>query len=188
MLSSYDFNFFYVWKSFDKLLDGLFITLELTFFAALIGLTFGFVLALMTMSSWRVFRWPAIAFIELFRCTPALIQIVWFFYCVPILFNVYWDALPMGIIALGLNLSAFNAEAYRAAIQAIPQAHQDVGIALGLTPFERIRYIVLPQSLRTATPVLITNVIGIFQQTALVAIVAVEDLMYQGKLLVHRTI
>ena len=110
-------------------------------------------------------------FVEFFRCTPAIVQIVWFFYCVPMLFNVFLGSMTMGILALGLNLTAFNAEAYRAAIQAVPREHLDAGIALGLNPLQRILYIVLPTAFRASIPVLLTNGIGIFQQSALVAIV-----------------
>ena len=93
----------------------------------------------------------------------------------------------MGILALGLNLAAFNAEAYRAAIQTIPSAHTDASTALGLNVFKRIIYVILPQALILATPVLITNGIGIFQQSALVALISVEELMYQGRYLSTQT-
>ena len=114
-------------------------------------------------------------------------QIVWFFYCVPMLFNVFLGSMTMGILALGLNLMAFNAEAYRAAIQAVPREQLDAGIALGLNPLQRTLHIVLPTAVRASIPVLLTNGIGIFQQSALVAIVAVQDLMYQAKTLATET-
>ncbi|WP_259460838.1 ABC transporter permease subunit [Paraburkholderia sp. BL23I1N1] len=84
-------------------------------------------------------------------------------------------------MALGLNLTAFNAEAYRAGVQAVPKEHLDACVALGLRPWQRTIYVVLPQALRNAMPVLMTNGIGSLQQSALVAIVAVADLMYVGK-------
>ena len=93
----------------------------------------------------------------------------------------------MGSLALGLNLAAFNAEAYRAAIPAIPHAHTDASTALGLNVFQRIFYIILPQALILAAPVLITNGIGIFQQSALVALISVEELMYQGRYIATQT-
>lgn len=184
---SYNFDFSGIVQGYDSLIKGLEITVELTIAANLIGVTFGFVVALLVMSRIKIVRIPAMLFVEFFRCTPAIIQIVWFFYCVPILFDVYLDSVTMGVLALGMNLTAFNAEAYRAAIQAVPKEHHDAGIALGLNPFQRIIYIVLPQALRSSVPVLITNGIGIFQQTALVAIVAIQDLMYQGKSLATTT-
>jgi polar amino acid transport system permease protein len=180
---SFDFNA----VSFEPLLKGLIVTLELTLAANAIGLTFGFLLALLIMSRIAVVRLPAMLFVEFFRCTPAIVQIVWFFYCVPMLFDVYFDAMTMGILALGLNLTAFNAEAYRAAIQAVPREQVDAGIALGLNPLQRVLHIVLPTAFRASIPVLLTNGIGIFQQSALVAIVAIQDLMYQGKSLATET-
>ncbi|PVE23470.1 amino acid ABC transporter permease [Microvirga sp. KLBC 81] len=180
---SFDFNA----VSFEPLLKGLVVTLELTLAANAIGLTFGFLVALLIMSRIAVVRLPTMLFVEFFRCTPAIVQIVWFFYCVPMLFDVYLDAMTMGILALGLNLTAFNAEAYRASIQAVPREQLDAGIALGLNPFQRVLYIVLPTAFRASIPVLLTNSIGIFQQSALVAIVAIQDLMYQGKSLATET-
>jgi polar amino acid transport system permease protein len=182
---NYTFDFNAV--SFEPLLKGLIVTLELTLAANAIGLTFGFLLALLIMSRIAVVRLPAMLFVEFFRCTPAIVQIVWFFYCVPMLFDVYFDAMTMGILALGLNLTAFNAEAYRAAIQAVPREQVDAGIALGLNPLQRVLHIVLPTAFRASIPVLLTNGIGIFQQSALVAIVAIQDLMYQGKSLATET-
>lgn len=176
-----------VTRNLDKLWEGLIVTLELTIAANIIGVIAGFLLALVVLSPIAILRWPAMLFVEFFRCTPAIVQIVWFFYCIPMIFNVWLDPITMGIMALGLNLTAFNAEAYRAAIQAVPREHLDAGIALGLTPVQRIRYIVQPQALRASVPVLLTNGIGTFQQSALVAIVGVADLMYQGKLVATET-
>lgn len=184
---NYAFDFQSVMRNLPPLLDGLLVTLELTLAANAIGLTLGFVVALLTMSRTAVVRVPAMLFVEFFRCTPALVQIIWFFYCVPILFNVFLGSITMAVLALGLNLTAFNAEAYRAAIQAVPREQMDAGIALGLNPLQRVRYIVLPTAFRNSIPVLMTNGIGIFQQSALVALVAVEDLMYAGKSLATET-
>lgn len=178
---NYQFDFHFLSGSLPALWEGLKVTLELALVSNLLGLTLGFGLCLLTMSRWFFLRWPAQLFIEFFRCTPALLQIVWFFYCVPILFDVFIDPIFMGFLALGLNLTAFNAEAYRAGVQAVPREHLDACVALGLRPWQRTLYVVLPQSLRSALPVLMTNGIGSLQQTALVAIVAVADLMYVGK-------
>jgi polar amino acid transport system permease protein len=177
----YQFDFHFLSGNFGALWDGLKVTLELALVSNLMGLTLGFGLCLLAMHRWFFLRWPAQLFIEFFRCTPALLQIVWFFYCVPMLFNVFIDPVAMGILALGLNLTAFNAEAYRAGVQAVPREHLDASVALGLRPWQRTVYVVLPQALRNAMPVLMTNGISILQQSALVAIVAVGDLMYVGK-------
>nr|WP_205934361.1 amino acid ABC transporter permease [Rhizobium leguminosarum] len=168
-------------------MQGLWVSLELTAAANVIGIVLGFALALLIMSPYRVVRLPFMLFVEFFRCTPAIVQIVWIFYCVPMLFDVFLDPVTMGILALGLNLMAFNAEAYRASIQAVPREQLDAGIALGLNPLQRVLHIVFPTAFRASIPVLLTNGIVIFQQSALVAIVAIQDLMYQGKTLATET-
>jgi polar amino acid transport system permease protein len=182
---NYTFDFNAV--SFAPLLRGLVVSLELTAAANVIGIVAGFGLALLLMSPYRAVRMPFMLFVEFFRCTPAIVQIVWIFYCVPMLFDVFLDPITMGVLALGLNLMAFNAEAYRASIQAVPKEQIDAGIALGLNPWQRILYIVFPTAFRASIPVLLTNGIVIFQQSALVAIVAIADLMYEGKSLATET-
>lgn len=183
----YNIDLFFLENGIGGLLRGLLVTIELTLAANLIGLSLGFVLALLVMSRSVLVRAPVTLFIEFFRCTPALIQIVWFFYCVPILFNIYFDAFTMGVLALGFNLAAFDAEAYRASIQAVQREQLDASIALGLKPLQRIVHVVLPQAFQASLPVLVTNGIGTFQQSALVAVVAIQDLMYMGKSLATET-
>ncbi|WP_223569743.1 amino acid ABC transporter permease [Pseudomonas sp. BF-R-26] len=178
---NYQFDFNFLSGNFGLLWDGLKVTLQLALVSNIVGLVLGFGLCLLTLSRWFFLRWPAQLFIEFFRCTPVLLQIVWFFYCVPMLFDVFIDPITMGVLALGLNLTAFNAEAYRAGVQAVPREHLDACIALGLRPWQQTLYVILPQALRSAIPVLMTNGISILQQSALVAIVAVADLMYVGK-------
>ena len=119
---SYHFDFNFLAGSLGALLAGLKVTLELAVASNIMGLVLGFLLCLLVMSRWAVVRWPAQLFIEFFRCTPALLQIVWFFYCIPMMVDVFIDPIVMGVLALGLNLTAFNAEAYRAGVQAVPKA------------------------------------------------------------------
>ncbi|MBU9133447.1 amino acid ABC transporter permease [Burkholderia multivorans] len=178
---NYHFDFSFLAGSVGALLDGLKVTVVLAVAANAMGLVLGFVLCLFAMSRWPLVRWPAQLFIEFFRCTPALLQIIWFFYCIPMMVDVFIDPIAMGVLALGLNLTAFNAEAYRAGVQAVPKEHLDAAVALGLRPWQRTIFVVLPQALRNAMPVLLTNGIGSLQQSALVAIVAVADLMYVAK-------
>ncbi|MQB07234.1 amino acid ABC transporter permease [Agrobacterium tumefaciens] len=180
---TFDFNSI----TFAPLMRGLVVSLELTVAANIMGIIAGFGLALLLMSPFRLLRMSFMLFVEFFRCTPAIVQIVWIFYCVPMLFDVFLDPITMGVLALGLNLTAFNAEAYRASIQAVPREQVDAGIALGLNPWQRVLYIVFPTAFRASIPVLLTNGIVIFQQSALVAIVAVADLMYEAKSLATET-
>lgn len=180
-MTTFSWDMSVIITGWPQLLSGLVLTLKLTLISAVIGIVAGFVLSLIVTSRLKILRWPGILFIELFRCTPALIQIVWIFYCVPIFFNVFWDPFSMAVLALSLNITAFNAEAYRAAMQTIPSSHHDACVALGLSPLKKTLYVIFPQAFMSAIPVLLTNTIGLLQQTSLVAIVAIADLMYQGR-------
>jgi polar amino acid transport system permease protein len=176
---AYSFDFSSISSGFDTLWQGLAITFVIALCANVIGL--------LSQSPSRLVRAPVSAFVEFFRCTPALVQVVWFFYCVPIIFNVFLTPVTMGVLVISLNLSAFNAEAYRAGIQSVPREQYDAGIALGLSPLQRAIYIVLPHAFRSAYPVLVTNGISALQQTSLLSVVAIQELMYRGKELASDT-
>src|SRR5471032_755802 len=105
---NYHFDFSFLAGSAGALLSGLKVTIELAVAANIMGLILGFFLCLLVMSRWAIVRWPAQLFVEFFRCTPALLQIIWFFYCIPMMLNVFIDPISMGVLALGLNLTAFN--------------------------------------------------------------------------------
>lgn len=113
---TYTFNFYYVTKSLDFLFLGLKTSISLTMISVIIGVFGGFVVAIGRLSSSKLLSYSLRCYIELFRCTPALVQIIWIFYCVPVIFGWGLDAWQSAILALSLNLIAFNAEAFRASI------------------------------------------------------------------------
>jgi polar amino acid transport system permease protein len=183
---SYDWDFYFVWKNLDVLLKGLVISLELTLISIALALPFGFIIAVLRLSRNFVVSKTAAAYIEFFRCTPALVQIIWIYYCLPIILGIEISGFMCGIAALVLNLTAFNAEAFRSGIQAVPHDQIDATVALGLSPVHRTLYVILPQAVRMVIPVLLTNGVGIFQQSSLVSTVAIADLMYEGRVLATR--
>jgi polar amino acid transport system permease protein len=183
----YSFNFASIMPGWSSLCSGLLITVWVALCANAIGVTAGFIVALLSQADSKLVRAPVVAFVEFFRCTPALVQVVWFFYCVPILFHVFLTPTTMGILAISLNLTAFDAEAWRAGIQSIPPEQRDAGVALGLTRLQRSLYIVAPHAMRVALPILVTNGISALQQTSLLSVVAIQELMYRGKELASDT-
>jgi polar amino acid transport system permease protein len=179
----YAYDFDAILRNFGPLLNGLELSLEIAIAANAIAIALGFLIALMLLSRSWLLRLPATIFVEFFRCTPFLVQIFWFFYCVPLLFNVFLSSRALGILALGLILSSFNAEAFRGAVQAVPREQIDAGVALGLSPWRRVVHIIFPAALRLAIPVLLTNGILAFQTSSLLSLVAVEELMFNAKML-----
>jgi len=183
----YHWEFYVVWKHFDMLLSGLIVSLELTGVSVGLALIFGFLFAIFRLSRNFVLSKLTAAYIEFFRCTPVLVQVVWVFYVLPMILGIRISSFVCGVLALTLNLTAFYAEAYRSGIQAVAKDQIEVGIALGLSSAQRTRYIVLPQAVRMIIPVLVTMAVGTFQQSSLVSTVAIADLMYQGRLLSFQT-
>jgi len=160
------------------LLGGLITTLQLTVVVVSLGTVLAFPLAIARRSSIDGVRWAATAYIEVFRCTPLLIQLFWVFYALPMLTGVTLPAFPSAVIALTANLTAFLAEAYRTGIQAIPIDQIEAARMLQLSRFQRARHIVLPQAFRSQLPTILSLNISMFKETALVATLGVADLMF----------
>src|SRR5438093_11686301 len=121
----YHFNFSSVLKYLPNLLQGLELTLLLTVASLAMGMIIGLVFAVMRLSRQPWLVVPAAAYIDFFRTTPPLVQIIWAYYVLPVLIGIDLHPVVAAILALGLNTGAFMAEIYRAGIQAIDVGQQD---------------------------------------------------------------
>lgn len=163
------------------LLRGVELTVVLSVVVMAISLVFGFAVALLRLSRLRVLRVPAYLYTELFRTTPVLVQIVWFFFVLPTTFHVSMSTFWLGAIALSLNVSSFLAEIYRGGILSIDRGQREAALATGMTERAALRRIVGPQALRRSLPLIIATWIGLFKDTSLVAVIGIHELMYQAK-------
>ena len=127
------------------LLEGAWVTIQITVAACVLALICGLLAGLAKMSPFRPLRWFAIGYIELFRGTSALVQLFWLYYVLPD-FGITLPAIPVAILALGLNVGAYGAEVVRGAVMAVPRGQYEAAIALNMTPFTRMRRIILPQA------------------------------------------
>jgi polar amino acid transport system permease protein len=169
------------------LLQGLVLTLFLTVATMVAGLAVGTLVAAARLSRFRLLRLFVAGYIELMRGTPALVQLVWVYYCVPILFGIQLPAIPAVVLALTLNVAAYYGEAFRSGIQAVPREQVETAEVLGLSYAGRMRFVVLPQAIRTVLPVLISTSIALFKDTSLVSTLGVADLMYNGQIAATQT-
>jgi polar amino acid transport system permease protein len=179
----YKWNFAPVLENYDVLLAGAFGTLRLFVICAAVGLSLGLVVGLGRYSKRRVFYWPASAFVEFFRNTPVLVQILWFFFALPILVPVEISPLAAAALGISLNSAAFAAEIYRGGIQSIEPGQWEGATALGLTRAQAMRRVVLPQAVKRMVPALTNRGIEIFKMSTLASAVAYVELLQQGKLL-----
>lgn len=187
MHPTYNFDWSAVANGAPQLVQGLLTTLELTVIVIVLSMVLAVPVAFARMSNIEVVRWLAQAYIEVFRCTPMLVQLFWIFYALPALTGLTIPGFPSAVIALTANLVAFMAEAYRSGFQAVPVEQIEAGKMLRLNGFERMRYIILPQALRQQLPVILSLNISLFKDTALVSTIAVGDLMFTANGIASQT-
>jgi His/Glu/Gln/Arg/opine family amino acid ABC transporter permease subunit len=175
------------WYFLTTLLGGLPETVTVAIGSFLFALVFGLLVALLRISRWRLLRIVATAYIEFFRGTPALVQLFVIYFGFP---DIGFQPSPFeaAIIGLGLNGAAYLAEIYRAGIESIHRGQMEAALSLGLTPLRAMRWIVLPQALRTMLPPITNFAIVLLKDTAIVFAVGVVEIMALARNLVTETL
>ncbi len=174
---SFDLSFFSTQMLQDYLLQGLLFSLQLTVIATAGGIILGTMLALMRLSHSRLLSLPAAAYVNLMRSVPLVMVLLWFFLLVPFLLGRSTGAEFSAVVTFIAFEAAFFCEIIRSGIQGIPRAQMPAGSALGFTQWQNLRFVILPQAFRTMTPVLLTQVIILFQDTSLVYAIGAYDLL-----------
>jgi polar amino acid transport system substrate-binding protein len=157
------------------LLRGAFVTIEISTASMAIAIALGLFMAVLRVFAPRAVGWPVVAFIEVIRGTPLLIQLFIIFYGLPsigIRFSPLWAA----VVGLGINYGAYEAENYRAGIQSIPRGQLDAAVALGLTRLQTIRKIILPQAVRLVIPPVTNDFIALLKDSSLVSVITMVEL------------
>lgn len=163
-----------------RLLGGVIVTVEQTVLAAILAVAIALTMGMMRLSPSAPVRGAAIVYIEFFRGTSLLVQLFWIFFVLP-LFGLTLDKFVAGFTAVGMNLGAYGAEVVRGAIQAVPKGQREAAVALNMSPAMRMRRIILPQALIIMLPSWGNLMIELLKGTALVALIAVPDLMFVAK-------
>lgn len=179
-MTDYDFDWGVVSNAWPHLLSGLGTTLQLAAITIVLSMVLAVPLAVARMSQIEIVRWVAQIYIEIFRCTPMLVQLFWIYYALPVFTGVALPGFMSAIIALTANLTAFMAECYRSGFQAVPVEQIEAGKMLRLNRIQQLRYIIVPQALRQQIPVILSLNISMFKDTALVSTIAVHDLMFRA--------
>jgi polar amino acid transport system permease protein len=183
----YQFQFDVIGQYFGVLLSGVTATLLITVLSFIFATLIGLVVSQLRLSKVPPIVWLTSAYIDIFRCTPALMQVLWIYYVLPILFNVSLSAIAAGILALSLNNGAFLGEIFRAGIQSIDPGQRDAARVLGLHRRETFTLIVLPQAIRRVLPAITSTAISLLKDSSLVSVIAVSELMYEGQTVSSQT-
>ncbi|MDB5362003.1 MAG: ABC-type amino acid transport system, permease component [Rhodospirillales bacterium] len=177
----YQWDFGSLWAYRSLVGVGLGYTVGYTILCVTLGLIVGTAAGLGRLAKSRFATWPLIFYIEVFRCTPLLVQLVWFYYALPVLLDISMSPALAATLTLSLYGGAFYAEIVRAGVLSIDAGQWDAGKALGLSRLKLMRKIILPQALKRMLPPLMNQSIIQLKNTSLVSVLAVPDLLYQGQ-------
>jgi len=159
-------------------LKALGVTLAYGLATTVAGLVIGLALGLVLISGFRVGRWAVGLFIGIFRCTPALIQIVWFYYAFPMVLSVNMPAWLAAGCGLTFYMAAFSAEIFRGGIESIERGQWYACRSLCLPYWKTMYYVILPQTFRRMTAPIVNQSIIQFKNTSLLSVVSVHDIMF----------
>ena len=172
-------------KKTGPILNGLWVTLKISFFAAILTFILGTIVAFMKLSSYQFLKDIATVYITIVRGTPLLVQIFLFYFIVANIFEL--DRFVAGVLALGIFFGAYMAEILRGAIQSIDKGQLEAANSLGITKFQAMRYIILPQAFKRALPTLVGEMIALIKDSSLVSVISITDLTKVGKEIVANT-
>lgn len=178
------FDWAVIWKSRDVLLAGLALSLKLFAIALAGGIVFGTLLALARLSRWKALSIPAAGFVNLIRSIPFIMAIFWFYFLTPMVVGKITGQqgeavgpFTSAVVAFIMVESAYYSEIIRAGIQSIPRGQPLAAQALGMTYWQSMGQVVLPQAFRNMLPIMLTQAIILFQDTSLVYVVGLKDFL-----------
>jgi His/Glu/Gln/Arg/opine family amino acid ABC transporter permease subunit len=172
------FDFSVAWQYRGLLAEGVLVTVLLTVLTMAIAVPGGIVVMLLRQSRFRLARGAGTAFVELFRNLPLILLVYWAFYVLPMVVEAQLSPFATGLVALSLNVAAYNSETFRAGVNSIRRGQHDAALALGMSRFQVMRKVVLPQATRRILPVLASTWVALFKDTSLVSVIAVGDLAH----------
>ncbi|MSP89511.1 MAG: amino acid ABC transporter permease [Alphaproteobacteria bacterium] len=172
---------------FPVLLLGVPLTLGLTLVAFAVGTVAALPIAIVRIAKLPGISQTALAWIEFFRTTPPLVHIVWAYYALPVIADIKLDAFTVVAGALACSTSAQMAEIFRGGILAVPRGQWDASQVIGLTPWQRLWWIVLPQTLRLILAPACNTLVSLLKQSSLAAVIAMPEIMNRGWILASET-
>ena len=181
MEGGYFWRFDAVLPHLPYLLAGVKTTIAVSLASIALAIVLGLVVALLRISTLAPLRAIAGLYIDIWRSTPTLAQLLWVFYALPILTGVPLPVFLAGTITLGCHYSAYLAEIYRAGILAVAGGQSHAALALGMTRLQAMRRIVLPQAVAIMLPTIASQFISLFKESALVSMISLEELMWHGQ-------
>ena len=176
-------------------LEGVENTLIIAVFTVLFGTILGVLMAMARMSKFKPLKWLATAYIEFFRGTPLMVQLMFIFYGLPMIgvtfpkvsFIPDFDRFAAGVVAMSLNSCAYVAEIIRSGIQAVDAGQMEAARCLGFHHREAMALVILPQAVRNILPALGNEFVTIIKESSIVSVISIADLMFRAKGIIAKT-
>ena len=172
------FDWSVAWQYREILAEGVVVTVLLTVLTMAIAIPGGILVMWLRQSRLRVLRGAGLCYVELFRNLPLILLVYWSFYVLPTLIDMQLSPFATALVALSLNVAAYNSETFRAGVSSIRRGQHDAALALGMSRWQVMRKVVLPQATRRILPVLASTWVALFKDTSLVSVIAVGDLAH----------
>jgi polar amino acid transport system permease protein len=183
----YRWDFNVLWQYWDLFMYGLWLTVVYTFGSILFGILIGGLTCAARLSGWRVLSLIARVYQEIFRCSPLLVQLLWFYYAFPLLVGITIDNRVAAMLTLSLYVGAFYAEIFRGGILSIDRGQREAAAAIGMSPWQSMKRIIMPQAFKRMLPAFINQSVIQFKNTSLVSVISVADLAYMAAVVNSQT-
>ncbi len=186
---NYNFNWMVLWDYRELLIQGLIITLKLSITSIILSTVIGIILGILRLAKNLAVRLVASAYVEFFLNTPLIIQLFFWYFALPMIFPEpvqmwLWEhnyEFISAVIGLTIYTSTFIAEAVRAGIQSIDKGQQEAALASGLSDFQTMWYVILPQAIRVVIPPICNQFLNLTKNSSLAMTIAVPELTHQAQ-------
>ena len=162
------------------LLKGALLTVFFSATSEIIGIIIGLTTSVIRVTRIKVLSQLAVAYVDLFRGTPLLMQIIFVYYALPYL-GINLPAIVAGIVALSVNSGAYVSEIFRAGIESIDKGQTEAARSLGMSYMQAMRYVVIPQTIKRVLPPLTNEFVALIKDSSLLSVIAIAELMRTAK-------
>lgn len=180
-------DFELIQRALPILLMGAGVTIEITAFSVAIGFFIGLFVGIARISQFKILRIMAAVYADCIRGTPLLVQIFLIYFALPMAIGQRVEPFIAAVAACGINSGAYVSEIFRAGIQAIDMGQMEAGRSLGLTWWQTMRFIILPQAFKNILPPLGNEFIAMLKDSSLVSVIGFEELTRRGQLIIAQT-
>lgn len=179
-MSTYNWDWSLLGRSLPYLAGGIATTAEVCAIATLATIPVSTFVAAARLSRFRAVRVVAAAYVDVFRATPFMIQLIWFYFVLPELIGRSPGSLWTAVMGLTLYISAYQSEVMRSGLQGLPKGQREAGLTLGMTRWQTFRRVLFPQAAKRVIPPSLNMLVILVKESSIVSVIAVTDIMWRS--------